>query len=111
MKIANDGLVYVCDRTHDRLQVFRKDGSFVREWLYLPETLSGSVWDVGLWPDKEQSFLIMVDGGNNQMRVVRRSDGEVVGTYGRYGRNAEAVLWGAQHRARLARQRVHHRGV
>jgi hypothetical protein len=88
VKIANDGFVYVCDRTNDRLQVFRKDGTFVRENIYLPQTLSGSVWDLYLWPDKEQSFLIMVDGGNNQMRVVRRSDGEVVGTYGRFGRQA-----------------------
>jgi hypothetical protein len=88
VKVSNDGLVYVCDRTNDRLQVFRKDGTFVREWIYLPETLSGSVWDVYLWPDKEQSFLINIDGGNNQMRVLRRSDGEVVGTYGRHGRMA-----------------------
>ena len=88
VKIANDGLVYVCDRTNDRMQVFRKDGTFVRENIYLPQTLSGSVWDVSMWPDKEQSFLIMVDGGNNEMRVVRRADGEVVGTYGRFGRQA-----------------------
>ena len=31
VRIAKDGLVYVCDRTNDRLQVFRKDGTFVRE--------------------------------------------------------------------------------
>jgi hypothetical protein len=80
--------VYVCDRTNDRVQVFHKDGTFVREWIYLPQTLSGSVWDLYLWPDKEQSFFINVDGGNNEMRVVRRSDGEVVGTYGRFGRHA-----------------------
>jgi hypothetical protein len=89
VKIANDGLVYVCDRVNDRIQVFRKDGSFVREWIYLPETRgSGSVWDLYLWPDREQSFFINVDGANNQFRVVRRADGEVVGTYGRFGRNA-----------------------
>jgi hypothetical protein len=88
VKIANDGLVYVCDRTNDRMQVFRKDGSFVRENIYLPQTLSGSVWDLYLWPDKEQSFIVMVDGGNNEMRVVRRADGEVVGSYGRFGRSA-----------------------
>ena len=88
VKIANDGLVYVCDRTNDRMQVFHKDGSFVSEKIYLPQTLSGSVWDLYLWPDKEQSFLVMVDGGNNEMRVVRRSDGEVVGSYGRFGRMA-----------------------
>jgi DNA-binding beta-propeller fold protein YncE len=89
VKIANDGLVYVCDRSNDRVQVFRKDGSFVREWVYLKDTLgSGSVWDLYLWPDREQSFFINVDGGNNEFRVVRRADGEVVGTYGRYGRQA-----------------------
>ncbi len=89
VKIARDGLVYVCDRSNDRVQVFRKDGSFVQEWFYMKNTLgSGSVWDLYLWPDKEQSFFINVDGANNQFRVVRRSTGEVVGTYGRYGRNA-----------------------
>jgi hypothetical protein len=89
VKVSNDGLVYVCDRRNDRVQVFRKDGTFVREWVYLKDTLGpGSVWDLYLWPDREQSFLVNVDGSNNEMRVVRRSDGEVVGTYGRYGRNA-----------------------
>ena len=89
VKMSNDGLVYVCDRVNDRIQVFRKDGSFVREWIYLPETRgSGSTWDLYLWPDKEQGFFVNVDGSNNQFRVVRRSDGEVVGTYGRFGRNA-----------------------
>lgn len=89
VKLANDGLVYVCDRVNDRIQVFRKDGTFVREWIYLPETRgSGSVWDIYLWPDRDQSYFINVDGANNQFRVVRRADGEVVGTYGRFGRNA-----------------------
>jgi len=89
VKIANDGLVYVCDRVNDRMQVFRKDGTFVREWIFLKETLgSGSVWDMYLWPDRDQTFFINVDGTNNEFRVVRRADGEVVGSYGRYGRNA-----------------------
>jgi NHL repeat-containing protein len=89
VKISNDGLVYVCDRRNDRVQVFRKDGTFVREWSYLKETLgSGSVWDLYLWPDREQSFFVNVDGANNEFRVVRRSDGEVVGTYGRFGHYA-----------------------
>ena len=49
VKIANDGLVYVCDRVNNRMQVFRKDGTFVREWIFLKETLgSGSVWDMSI---------------------------------------------------------------
>ena len=89
VKIAKDGLVYVCDRVNDRIQVFRKDGSFVRDCIYLKDTLgSGSTWDLYLWPDREQSFFVNVDGANNEFRVVRRNDGEVVGTYGRFGQYA-----------------------
>ena len=29
--MANDGLLYVCDRQHERIQVFEKDGTFVKE--------------------------------------------------------------------------------
>ena len=32
IRIANDGLVYVCDRAGDRVQVFSKDGKFVKEF-------------------------------------------------------------------------------
>src|SRR6478672_6735547 len=57
VRIARDGLVYVCDRTNDRLQVFRKDGTFVRERFIAKDTLgSGSVWDLGFSPDAEQRF-------------------------------------------------------
>jgi hypothetical protein len=89
VKIANDGLVYVCDRINNRIQVFHKDGSFVREWVYMKETkASGAAWDIYLWPDKEQSFFINVDGSNEEFRVVRRSDGEVMSTVGSGGRGA-----------------------
>jgi DNA-binding beta-propeller fold protein YncE len=89
VKIANDGLVYVCDRVNNRIQVFHKDGSFVREWVYLKETkASGSAWDIYFWPDKDQTFFINVDGSNEEFRVVRRSDGEVVSTVGSGGRGA-----------------------
>jgi DNA-binding beta-propeller fold protein YncE len=29
--LANDGLVYVCDRVNDRIQVFKKDGTYIKE--------------------------------------------------------------------------------
>src|SRR5207344_3125214 len=31
LRISNDGLVYVCDRRNNRIQVFRPDGVFVKE--------------------------------------------------------------------------------
>ena len=57
VRISNDGLVYVCDRTNDRLQVFRKDGTFVQEAFIAKDTFgSGSVWDIGFSTDPEQTF-------------------------------------------------------
>ena len=56
VKLANDGLVYVCDRINDRIQVFKKDGTFVKEWFYEKNTLgNGAVWDVAIWPDPKQT--------------------------------------------------------
>src|SRR3569833_2757046 len=49
VKLANDGLVYVCDRINDRIQVFKKDGCFVKEWFYEMSTLGiVAVWDIAI---------------------------------------------------------------
>lgn len=89
IKIANDGLVYVCDRSQDRIQVFKKDGTFVKEFFYEKKTLGdGAVFDLALWPDPKQTYLLNADGANNEIRVIRREDGRVVGTFGHSGRNA-----------------------
>jgi DNA-binding beta-propeller fold protein YncE len=86
IRISKDGLVYVSDRLNDRMQVFKKDGTFVAEYIYDKETRgSGSVGNVALWPDKTESFMAMNDPGNQQIRFVRRSDGAVLGTFGESG--------------------------
>ena len=93
-KVSKDGFVYVCDRINNRVQVFRKDGSYVTEWFYEKKTLgNGAVWDLNFWPDRQQTYLISVDGENNEMRILRRSDGAVVGTVGRSGRWAGQFHW------------------
>jgi hypothetical protein len=87
VRIARDGLVYVCDRTNDRLQVFRKDGTFVRERFIAKDTLgSGSVWDLGFSPDAEQRYLIVIDGTNQQVYVLDRQTLDVLSTFGGGGR-------------------------
>ena len=87
VRIARDGLVYVCDRTNDRLQVFRKDGTFVRERFIAKDTLgSGSVWDLGFSPDAEQRYLIVIDGTNQQVYVLDRQSLDVLSTFGGGGR-------------------------
>jgi len=86
VRISRDGLVYVCDRTNNRIQVFRKDGTFVREVFIAKETLgSGSVWDIGFSTDAEQKFLIVPDGTNQQVYVLDRQSLEVVSTFGGAG--------------------------
>ena len=86
VRIAHDGLVYVCDRTNDRIQVFRKDGTFVAEKFIARQTLgSGSVWDIGFSTDSEQTYLIVPDGTNQQVYVLHRQTLEVVSGFGQGG--------------------------
>jgi DNA-binding beta-propeller fold protein YncE len=94
VKIAKDGLVYVCDRVNNRIQVFQRDGGFVQEFVQMKQTRgAGSAWDLYLWPDRRQSYFLTADGENNEVRVIRRQDGEIVGTFGRSGRNAGFFHW------------------
>jgi len=82
VKIAKDGLVYICDRANDRIQVFRKDGTFVKEFIIEKNTLrSGSVWDLDFWIDPKQTYLLNADGSNNEVRTLRRETGEIVGEF------------------------------
>jgi len=91
---SNDGLVYVCDRANNRIQVFKKDGTFVTEWFYDKSTLgAGAVWDLNFWPDANQTWLFNIDGENNLLRILQRSDGKVVGGFGRSGRQAGHFHW------------------
>jgi DNA-binding beta-propeller fold protein YncE len=93
--LSNDGLVYVCDRTNNRIQVFHKDGSFVRQYVLDPATQgSGSTWGMAFSPlDREQKYFVVIDGGNNEIKTVRVSDGAVVGTFGRAGRQVGEFHW------------------
>jgi hypothetical protein len=86
VQISHDGLVYVCDRTNDRLQVFRKDGTFVQEAFIAKETFgSGSVWDIGFSVDPEQRFAFVIDGTNQEVYVLDRKSLKVLSTFGGAG--------------------------
>ncbi len=85
--MANDGLVYVCDRQNNRLQVFQKDGTFVKEAFYAKNTLGdGSVWDVAFSKDQAQAYLYVADGLNEKIRVLRRDTLEELTAFGDGGR-------------------------
>lgn len=94
VRIADDGLVYVCDRVNNRIQVFQKDGTFVDEMIFNAETLgNGSIWDLDLSQDEEQRYLFNADGENNQVQTIDRSAGEMLGHFGRSGRYAGQFHW------------------
>jgi DNA-binding beta-propeller fold protein YncE len=89
VRLGKDGLVYVCDRTNDRLQIFRKDGTFVSEHFYEKATRgTGSVYDLVFSPDNEQRFIYMIDGANGEVRIVDRATKAVLDRFGRTGRQA-----------------------
>jgi len=93
--LGKDDFVYVCDRTNNRVQVFHKDGSFVRQFVFDPKTRgSGSSWGIAFSPrDKKQNYFVVIDGTNNVLDIVRRHDGAIVGTSGRPGRGAGEFHW------------------
>ncbi|MFY9558422.1 MAG: hypothetical protein WAV47_27310 [Blastocatellia bacterium] len=87
--ISKDGLVYVCDRRNDRIQVFKKDGKFVKEAFVSKTTLGdGSVWDIAFSRDPQQRFLYVADGHDKKILVLRRDTLEVVSSFGDGGRLA-----------------------
>jgi len=84
---TTDGLVYVCDRVNDRIQVFRKDGSFVKEQRIAPLTRGdGSVWDIAFSRDAQQKYIYLADGKNERVYVMDRQSLEIVTSFGDGGR-------------------------
>jgi hypothetical protein len=84
---SNDGLIYVCDRQADRIQVFKPDGSFVKEARFAPQTLgSGSAWDVAFSKDPQQKYIYLADGTNEVVRVILRDSLQEITNFGDGGR-------------------------
>ncbi len=86
-ELAHDGLLYVCDRSNDRIQVFRPDGTFVREAFVAEQTLgSGSVWDIAFSKDPDQTYIYLADGVNEKVHIIQRETLEVLTSFGDGGR-------------------------
>jgi DNA-binding beta-propeller fold protein YncE len=85
--LANDGLVYVCDRTSDRIQVFKTDGTFVKEVFVAKQTLGdGSTFDIAFSKDPQQKYFYVADGSNMKIRVFDRASLTELTTFGDGGR-------------------------
>ena len=86
-ELANDGLLYVCDRVNDRIQVFKKDGTFVKETIIVKRTLGdGSVWDIAFSKDPQQKYIFLADGSNEKVYIILRDTLEILTSFGDGGR-------------------------
>ena len=84
---TNDGMVYVCDRPNDRIQVFQKNGKFVKEVRIAPATRGdGSVWDIAFSKDAAQKYMYLADGKNERVYVMDRLSLEILTSFGDGGR-------------------------
>jgi len=93
---SKDGLVYVCDRPNDRIQVFQKNGKFVKEKIIKPQTKGdGSVWDIAFSRDPEQKYIYLADGKNEKVYIMDRKSLEILSEFGDGGR--QPGQWFAVH--------------
>jgi hypothetical protein len=101
---SRDGFVYVCERGSDRIQVFTKEGAFVKQFWVHPYTQArgahcggpwsmtdppcGTVFNLTLSTDAKQKYLLVADGTNDMVWILNRDDGKLVGFFGGNGRYA-----------------------
>ena len=86
-ELSNDNMLYVCDRVNDRIQVFRPDGTFLKEMFIEKQTLgSGSAWDLTFSRDAQQKYIYMADGENDRVHIIDRQSLELLTSFGEGGR-------------------------
>jgi hypothetical protein len=100
--IAQDKMVYVCDRPNDRIQVFDRMGALQKIIPVVPGTgptttgpggqpglnIIGSAWDLDFSADFRQAFIFEADGGNEIMHVMDRTTGSILANFGQPGAQA-----------------------
>ena len=86
-ELSKDNFVYVCDRPNDRIQVFTKDGKFVKEVIVEKNTKGdGSVWDIAFSKDAQQKYFYLADGANEKIHVFDRQSMTELTAFGDGGR-------------------------
>jgi sugar lactone lactonase YvrE len=107
--ISVDGLVYVCERGSDRVQVFTKQGKFVTSFFVHPSTPSrgkecggpgstmfgmcGTIYNLTFSHDLDQKYVLLADGTNDKIWIHERKTGLLVGFIGDNGRMAGEFHW------------------
>ena len=101
IKVSNDGIVYVSDRNHRRIQSFTLDGEYLAQGFVNPVDPSerdGSprpawarpyytVGAIAFSHDPQQRFIYAGDYGNGHLHVVDRKTLKTVGSFGKQGQD------------------------
>ncbi len=92
LRLSNDGLVYVCDREADRIQVFDRMGNFIRnidvgfEPATSPQGRSsgnrGTAVVLAFSHDAQQRFLYVVNQNSVMVDVLDRQTGQLLTSFG-----------------------------
>jgi hypothetical protein len=86
-ELAHDDLLYVCDRPNDRIQIFKPDGTFVKEVFVEKNTKGdGAVWDIAFSKDARQKYFYLADGANEKIHVFDRESMTELTAFGDGGR-------------------------
>jgi hypothetical protein len=101
VRLSNDGMVYVCDRWMNRIQVFDTTGNFLKNipfsfkvWTPVPASgtgsrkeamLVGSCSSVEFSRDPGQKYMFVINEIDEQIDVADRASGQVLGSFGRPG--------------------------
>ena len=93
LSVANDGFVYAADRGADGVQVFTKEGKFVREFTVAPETLDRGSTGGLTFSRPEQTFIYISDIMNNVVWIVNRADGKSLGHFGFFSHAGGGFHW------------------
>jgi len=107
-KLASDGLLYVCDRGNNRVQIFKAsevgkpcsnlDGEvgkcgFVGEVHVAPQTSGGTSGTVNFSTDAKQTCMYVADLGNDVIYVINRQNLTELSRFGGGGRQGGEFHW------------------
>lgn len=89
IKVSRDGTVYLADRINNRIQLFTREGKFVKQVRVTNEGSDVQPVPAGFAfsPDREQQFLYVVDSGAMRVVIFDRKSMEQIGAFGTKGSN------------------------
>ena len=109
VEFSKEGLVYIGERGQNRIEVFTKQGKFIREFYVSPNTPSrgevcgglyheklppcGTTYKLAFSRDPQQKYLYVADGTNDKVWILDRDSGKTLGGFGRNGTYAGQFHW------------------